>query len=124
MNESGFTVGMIKVGEKPVIEMTITGTLHDEDYKIMVPVLEKLIKSFPKNQVDVIVNAINLKGWDLSAAWDDMKFGLDHGRDFSKIAFVGNKKWQKLAIKVGNWFMHGSMKYFEDFAEVKHWIQG
>jgi len=58
----------------------------------------------------------------MKAAWDDLKFGLIHSKEFTKLAFVGNKEWESYSIKISNWFMSGEMKYFEDIEDASIWL--
>jgi len=56
------------------------------------------------------------------AAWDDFKLGMKHGKEFEKIAILGNKRWQELATKISAWFISGESKYFEDVNEAFRWL--
>lgn len=122
MKQHGFTIGMMYLEDKPILTMKISGTLHDEDYKIFTPLMEKILKVFPDQKLDVLVDAMEFKGWDMQAAWDDMKLGIKYGKNFDKIAFIGDKKWQQYALKIGNWFIPGTMEYVEDFEAAKNWL--
>ena len=64
--------------------------------------------------VDVYIDASELEGWEIKAAWDDMKLGIKHKNDFRNIAIFGHKKWYEYAAKVGSWFISGEAKFFED----------
>ena len=64
-------------------------------------------------KIKVLVDAREFNGWDFKAAWDDLKFGLKHNKEFTKLAFVGNKGWESYNIKISDWFICGEMKYFE-----------
>ncbi len=122
IKKHGFTIGLIRLNHESIVNMSAVGTLHDEDYKIMVPIIEDLFKGIESSKVKVLFDVTQLDGWDLKAAWDDFKFGLHHSSDFSKIAFLGNKKWEAVAAKLGNWFMPGEVKYFEDEVEALEWL--
>jgi len=47
---------------------------------------------------------------------------LKHGNEFEKIAIFGNKKWQEIAAKVGNWFISGETKYFDNGEGALSWL--
>ncbi len=121
-NKHGFTVGLNRIEEQYILTIKVVGTLKDEDYKVMVPILDNIIRSIKNPKVKVFVDGLDLDGWEIKAAWDDLKFGLKHGNDFSKIAFLGNKKWERLSAKIGSWFYPGEMKYFENEAEAIYWL--
>ena len=122
IQKHGFIVGLNRIDDEFIITMKAIGTLKDEDYKIMVPILDDLIKAVKDPKVKVFVDATDLEGWELKAGWDDFKFGLKHGNEFSKIAFVGNKKWEEHAAKIGSWFFPGEIKYFESEPEALFWL--
>ena len=103
--------------------MKISGRLDHDDYDLMVPMIENAISGIRKPKIKVLVDAIEFEGWDLRAAWDDLKFGLKHNSEFTKLAFVGNKKWEEYGIKISNWFMNAKMRYFEDIDEARQWLK-
>jgi len=123
VKEHGISVGISRIGEYVYMQMSITGKLEHEDYVLMVPMLENAIAGIQKPKIEVLVDATDFEGWALEAAWDDLKFGMKHKDEFTKIAFVGNKKWEEYGIKVSNWFMSGEMRYFEDINAAKEWIK-
>ena len=73
-----------------IVGFTLSGRLHDEDYKIFVPQLESVMEQEGKTRL--LVNFHNFHGWDLHAAWDDMKFAVKHYDDLERIALVGERK--------------------------------
>jgi hypothetical protein len=64
-----------------------------------------------------------LEGWALRAAWDDFKLGLNHGKEFTKGAIVGNQPWEKTLSKMAGWFVSGDVKYLEKYPEAIKWLQ-
>ena len=122
MTEHGISVGINQHNETFYIKMSIKGTLTHEDYKIMIPVIEDTIKNVPHPKLKILVNALELDGWELEAAWDDLKFGLKHNKEFEKIAYVGHKTWEEYGIKLSNWFVSGELKYFEGESSAKEWL--
>lgn len=105
------------------VELIAKGKLAHADYTVMIPMLEQALKSIPDVKVNMLINALELEGWELEAAWDDFKFGMEYKDVFVKIAIVGTKKWQEYSAKIGNWFMHGDVKFFYDLDEAKMWIK-
>ncbi len=70
----------------------------------------------------VVHHTSELEGWEVRAAWDDFKLDMKHGKEFEKIAILGNKRWQELATKISSWFISGESKYFEDAKEALNWL--
>ena len=122
VTEHGISIGINQLNEVFYIRLDLKGKLTHEDYKIMIPLIEEAIKNTPHPKIKILVNALHLTGWEMQAAWDDLKFGLKHNKEFEKIAYVGNKTWEEYGIKLSNWFTSGELKYFEDESEAKRWL--
>ena len=74
-------------------------------------------------KVRAFIDGTELDGWEARAGWDDFKLGLKHGNQFEKIAIYGNKKWQQLSAKVGNWFIAGEIKFFDNDSDAIAWLK-
>ncbi len=74
-------------------------------------------------KIKAYIDGSEFEGWELRAAWGDLKLGLKRGSEFEKIAIFGNKKWQEYSAKVGSWFISGEVKYFENEDEALSWLQ-
>jgi hypothetical protein len=122
MKRSGFTIGIESMGDDIFVSMKAVGKLRHEDYQHINPVIDSALKGIEHPQVDVFLDASELEGWEPRAAWDDFKLGLKHGKEFRKIALLGNRKWQEMASRIGSWFISGKMKYFEDADEALNWL--
>ena len=104
------------------VTLKATGTLTHNDYTIMVPMLQRAIEAMPTMKINMLLDATEFTGWEAQAAWDDFKFGLEYKDKFLKIAIVGTKQWQEYISKMGDWFIHGEVKFFYDLEEAKSWI--
>jgi len=104
------------------VELIAKGKLTHEDYMVMIPMIEQAMKSIPNVKVNMLLNALDFQGWELEAAWDDFKFGMEYKDTFLKIAIVGREKWQEYIAKMGDWFMHGEVKFFYELDDAKEWI--
>jgi len=122
IEEHGINVGINQVKDIFYIKMEIKGTLTHKDYEFMIPIIEETIKNVPHPKINILVNALHLQGWELEAAWDDLKFGLKHNKEFEKVAYVGTKSWEEYGIKLSNWFINGKLKYFENESSAKEWL--
>ena len=108
-----------------VLDVTLkaTGKLTHADYEVMIPMLTQAITAMPNVKVNMLLDATEFEGWELEAAWDDFKFGMEFKDTFLKIAIVGTKTWQEYLAKMGNWFMDGKVKFFYNLDEAKAWIK-
>lgn len=104
------------------IEIHAKGKLHKPDYDKFVPVLEKLIQEQGKARVLFIMH--NFHGWDASALWEDIKFDTKHFNHFDRLAFVGDKTWEKWMAKFCKPFTTGTIRYFssEQEDEARSWL--
>jgi len=104
-------------------ELKINGKLTHEDYMVLVPMMENTVKLVPNPKVNMLIDAQEFTGWELQAAWDDFRFGMEFKDTFVKIAIVGTKAWQEYIAKMGDWFIDGEVKFFFDLNEAKDWIK-
>ena len=111
----------IPVREDNIFAFKVTGTLTDTDYQQFLPKLTSLIEKH--GAISLLIELDDFHGWEAKAAWDDFKFGMEYKDVFVKIAIVGTKKWQEYSTKIGNWFMHGDVKFFYDLDEANMWIK-
>ena len=118
----GLSVGIERLDDEFLMTLMIAGKLTHDDYRIIVPLLEAATKDVKQPRVKALVNLLELDGWELRAIWDDFKFGLKHGREFSQVALVGNKKSEEYASKIGTWFIAGEMKFFDDEVHAEQWL--
>ncbi|MFD1215910.1 MULTISPECIES: SpoIIAA family protein [Microbulbifer] len=120
----GFSVSIERTSdERVLLSLHARGKLEHQDYATLVPMLESAIAGMEHPKVDVLFDMRELDGWEIRAAWDDLKLGLKHGRHFNRVAMVGNKQWQEVAAKIGSWFIGGEARVFEEKTEALAWLQ-
>lgn len=101
------------------------GKLTDSDYKeVLIPRLQAVIDEHGKARC-LFTMGEDFHGWDLEAAWDDAKFGLQHRNDFEKVAVVGGPKWVEWGAKLGGLVISGEVKTFsqDQLEEAWKWIE-
>lgn len=118
----GLSVGIDRIDDQFFITFRIVGKLTHEDYAAITPLIDAALTSVDDPKANVLIDATEFEGWALRAAWDDFKLGLKHGSDFYKIAIVGDKRWQQWAAKIGNWFISGEAKHFDNFPDALSWL--
>ncbi len=118
----GLSVGILKVNDEFYLELKVSGKLTHEDYKVISPMLDSAVKEAKQPKIKALVDLLDFEGWEIRAAWDDFKLGLAHGSEFTHIAIIGNKPWEKIAASVGSWFISGEVKYFEDRQLALDWL--
>ncbi len=119
----GLSIGIERVNNEFFLSLKAVGKLTHEDYEKINPMLDSALEGVQDPQVKVFIDGSEFEGWELRAAWDDLKLGLKHGNSFDKIAIFGNKKWQEYAAKIASWFVSDDARFFEDSDEAWTWLQ-
>jgi len=101
-----------------------SGKLTKEDYLYLTPEIERLVQQHGK--VRLLFEMIDFHGWDVGAAWEDLKIGLDHFNDIERMALVGEKKWQQGMVAFVKPFTKAEVRYFEraEAATARRWVEG
>ena len=118
----GISIGTERIGSEVFISLKATGKLTHEDYGIITPMIESALSGAENSSAKLFIDGSEFEGWELRAAWDDLKLGLKHNKEFKKIAICGNKKWQKNIVKTASWFVAGKVKFFEDPQDAFNWL--
>ncbi|UTV30636.1 STAS/SEC14 domain-containing protein [Photobacterium atrarenae] len=122
-NLHGLSMDVEHVDGIVFMEFKAIGTLTHADYEKITPMVDEALDGIENPVVNVYVDGSEFEGWQLQAAWDDLKLGLKHGKKFNKVAFYGNSRWQEVMTKVGSWFVAGEVRYFEDPLEALGWLR-
>ena len=99
-----------------------TQNIWHEDYLILIPKIDVALEDLEYPEIKGLLDTTDMEGWTLRALWDDCKFGLRRGKQFSRVAIYGNKAWFKYAAKIGGLFISGETKYFENYDESLEWV--
>ncbi|WP_169977470.1 SpoIIAA family protein [Tautonia rosea] len=108
-----------------LLAFRLSGKLHDEDYQHFVPTVEAALAE-AGGKVSLLAQFEDFHGWDMHAAWDDLRFGMKHYADFDRIAMVGESTWQEWMTRFCKPFTQATVKYF-DASEVDaawDWLRG
>ena len=78
------------------------------------------VSSFPRLEqaiaehgpISILVHIETLKGVELGALWEELKFDLRHSRDFERMALVGDKSWHERAMRFAAHFVPGDARFF------------
>jgi len=119
----GLSIGIERINNEFFLSLKAIGTLTHQDYLKITPMIDSALGEVKDPQVNVFIDATELEGWELRAAWDDFKLGLKHNSEFNRIAIMGNKTWQEYLAKIAAWFISGEVKFFEDTETALTWLQ-
>jgi hypothetical protein len=116
-------IQQLERGTGKILGCKMSGKLHDEDYKLFVPVVEAAMKA--QGKVRLLAQFEDFHGWDLHALWDDTKFATRHCADVERVALVGDKHWEKWMAAVCKPFTMARIKYFDvkDLEFAWQWLE-
>jgi len=116
-------IQQLPVQEDNIVAFLLSGRLSHADYQAFLPRLEELIKVH--GRISVLLELTDFHGWDLDAAFDDFRFGMQHQDDFERIAIVGKgilQHWMALMAKP---FIRADVQFFnqEQLGEAWDWLR-
>lgn len=105
-----------------ILVIHVSGKLVKADYEQFVPEFDRLTKAHGK--LRVMFDMTGFHGWEASAAWEDLKFGIKHYADIERFAMVGEKQWQHGLATFAKPFTKAEVRYFDhaDEAEARKWL--
>jgi hypothetical protein len=119
-----FMIKVLAETNDRVLVVKASEKLTHVDYDaIFIPKLTQCIENNGSARVFMILGD-DFKGWELEAAWDDAKFGMQHRNDFTRLAIMGEPEWVNWTIRVAANFISGEVQMFTDyqFTEALDWV--
>lgn len=100
----------------------VSGKLIKDDYADLVPAFERLVQQHGK--LRVLFDMIGFHGWEVSAAWEDTKFAIQHFSDIDRLAMVGDREWQHGMAIFCKPFTRAQVRYFDHakVTEARKWL--
>jgi nucleotide-binding universal stress UspA family protein len=116
-------IEQLPVQEGGTVAFRLSGKLRHADYQAFLPRLESLIEE--EGRLSVLLELDDFHGWDLEAAWDDFRFGMEHQTDFARIALVGKGALQHWMAVMAKPFVNGEVRFFErdDLGAAWDWLR-
>ncbi|MFA5257608.1 MAG: STAS/SEC14 domain-containing protein [Opitutales bacterium] len=116
----------IKLNEEnggKILIVHISGKLVKADYEYFVPEFERLVRQH--GNLSILFDIKDFHGWEVSAAWEDFKFGVAHFSDIERLAMVGENKWQEGMATFCKPFTKATVRYFDQpqTAEAEKWLR-
>ena len=108
--------------DSKILVVHVTGKLVAEDYGNLVEEFERLLQQ--NGKLRLLFDMTGFHGWDVGAAWEDLKFELKHFADIERLAAVGDMKWQHGMVEFFKPFTMATIRYFDhtDIAEAREWL--
>lgn len=117
-------IEVLPQSEGNLLVIKATEKLTNNDYKeVMIPRLEAIIREYGRARF-IMDLSTNFHGWEISAAWDDVRFGVSHRNSFERMAVVGGPKCAEWGAKLAKLIMNGELKCFPGNAynEALEWV--
>lgn len=113
-------IQQIPVQEDNIVAFRLSGKLSHADYQAFLPRLEDLIKVH--GRISVLLELADFHGWDLNAALDDFRFGMQHQDDFERIAIIGQSVLQHWMALIAKPFTRADVQCFnqDQLGEALH----
>ncbi len=107
-----------------LVALRVSGKLDETDYEMILPMLETRIEHHGK--IRLYWEMEDLKGWTVEGFGKDVGFDVRHAGDFTRIAMVGEKRWEEWMTKLMKPFTTAEVRYFsaEDRLAAQTWVQG
>ena len=93
-----------------VVGLKAVGKLSDADYENLIPRIESILAE--EGKIKLLVDLTEFEGWEWQAAWDDVAFGIKHWNDITKMAVIGDARWEALVAKIADKLMSAEVKQF------------
>lgn len=105
------------------LNIHVSGKLVKADYAEFVPAFDQAIKEHGK--VRVLFEMEDFHGWDVGAAWEDLKLDLAHFNDIDRLAMVGENKWHNRLAVFFKPFTRAEVRYFDraNMATARVWLE-
>lgn len=106
-----------------ICALRISGILKRSEFGVEQSALERMIDIGSKPRLLVILE--RFQGWERGADWNDLDFMISHGGKISKIAIVGEPRWETLALAfAGAGVRRAPVKFFppDELEQARSWL--
>lgn len=112
-----------KEAEGRILLISVSGVLEKHDYEFLVPEIDKEIEAFGK--IRILFDLVGFHGWTMGGLFEDTKFAITHYKGIERLAFVGDKRWEKGMAAFCKPFTKAEIRYFDiaDSSEAKAWLR-
>jgi hypothetical protein len=108
-----------------VIAIKARGFITSQDYRdMLVPLVDEELKTHDRLKFLFILDG-DFDSYSGAAAWDDVRFGLSHWKDFRRIALVTDIGWIRHGAGIFAPIMKADIQVFDlaGIEEAKSWIK-
>jgi hypothetical protein len=101
----------------------ISGKLSKADYDAALPEIENEVQ-LKDRPLRLMVVLEDFRGWEIGALWQELKFDVQHGDDFGRVAVLGESKLEEWGTTLSTPFFGSEVRYFdiEDRPAARTWL--
>jgi hypothetical protein len=106
-----------------ILRVRVSGKLGHEDFAKLFPLLDEAVAGQGKKRL--LIELHDFHGWDLHGLWDDLEFHTTHCSGIERIAYVGDKAWQRWVVSLARVFPGAAIRYFDasETDAVRAWLE-
>jgi hypothetical protein len=107
-----------------VVAVTAKGRVTRQDYEaVLIPAVNDLLKRHGKIRLYYEFGA-EYSGFDADAALQDLKVGVEHRKDWEKVAVVTDVQWIRQATLAFGFLLPGRARVFTlaEAPEAREWV--
>lgn len=75
-----------------------------------------------RQPVSLLINLLEMAGFTLDVAWEDIRFTRAHSHDFRKIAIVTESQWMAWSAWLSQIFVEAEVRVFDDEFAAREWL--
>lgn len=106
-----------------IIRTIVSDMLTREDYDKILSALQQTVKEW--SRIRWYFEMRNFGGWEPGAAFQELKFDVEHADEVAKIALTGTEKWKKWLTNGVEPFGSAEVRFFNisEREEAIRWIE-
>ena len=105
-----------------VLGFKVSGTVTKDDYEVLTPAVEAAIDA--NGSVSLLLDLTGFY-WEKVSAWaSDLRFAKQYHDKISKMAIVGDKKWERHLASLCSPYYAKEAKFFESDSDAWDWLEG
>ncbi len=106
-----------------VLCVRASGKLGHEDFGKLFSLIDAAADE--RGKLRILIELHDFHGWDLHGLWDDFKFHAVHCSAVERIAYVGDKAWERWVVSAAKVFPGAAVRYFDasETDAVRAWLE-
>jgi hypothetical protein len=106
-----------------ILRVRVSAKLGDEDFTKLSSLVDAAVAG--QGKIRLLIEFHDFHGWDVHGLRDDLKFHTTQSTGIERIAYVGDRAWEKWMVSVAKAFPGPIVRYF-DASEIdvaRAWLE-